>query len=127
MKPEKIATDAAPAAIGPYAQAIQYGELVFCSGQIGLVPGTRSLAGEDVAAQTRQALQNLSAVLAAAGSGLDRVLQTSVYLLDMGDFAAMNAVYEEMFAGWTPARATVAVAGLPLGARFEIACVASRR
>ncbi len=127
MTPTRIATDAAPAAIGPYAQAIQAGELVFCSGQIGLVPGTRSLSGEDVGSQTRQALQNLSAVLAAGGSGLDRVLQTTVYLLDMADFAAMNQVYEELFGDWKPARATVAVAGLPLGARFEISCVAARR
>ncbi len=127
MSPTRVSTDQAPAAIGPYAQAIQNGELLFCSGQIGLIPGTRSLAGEDVASQTRQALQNLSAVLAAGGSGLDRVLQTTVYLLDMADFTAMNAVYEEMFAGWTPARATVAVAGLPLGARFEVSCIAARR
>lgn len=121
-----VATEAAPAAIGPYAQAIEAGGLVYCSGQIGLVPGTRALAGDDIESQTRQALQNLSAVLEAAGSGLDRVVSTSVFLIDMADFPAMNKIYEEAFGGWTPARATVAVAALPMGARFEIACIAAR-
>ena len=127
MSPTPVSTPNAPAAIGPYSQAIVAGGMVYCSGQIGLVPGTRSLSGDDVASQTRQALGNLSAVLEEAGSGLDRVLQTTVYLADMADFAAMNAVYAEAFGGWAPARATVAVAGLPMNARFEVSCVALRR
>lgn len=122
-----IHSESAPAAIGPYAQAVTHGGLVYCSGQIGLVPGTKSLAGDDVATQARQALQNLSAVLAAAGSGLDRVVSATVYLLDMADFAAMNEVYAEAFQGWKPARATVAVSGLPMGCRVEISVIAALR
>ena len=124
VNPTVVSTPDAPAAIGPYSQAMVAGGTVYCSGQIGLVPGTSALVGEDVGSQTRQAIKNLSAVLVAAGSGLDRVLQTTVYLKDMADFAAMNAVYAESFGAWKPARATVAVAGLPLGARFEIAATA---
>lgn len=121
-----VSTTDAPAAIGPYSQAIVAGSMVYCSGQIGLIPGTRNLNGEDVATQTRQALQNLSAVLQEAGSSLSMVIQTTVYLADMSDFTAMNAVYAEMFGSWKPARATVAVAGLPMGARFEISAIAQR-
>lgn len=127
MSPRTVHTPDAPAAIGPYAQAVVSGGMVYCSGQIGLIPGTKALNGDDVASQTRQALQNLSHVLEAAGAGLDRVLQTTVYLVDMADFAAMNAVYAEAFGSWTPARATVAVAGLPLGARFEVSAIAALR
>lgn len=124
MTPTIVSTPDAPAAIGPYSQAIIAGDTVYCSGQIGLVPGQSALIGEDVASQTRQALQNLAAVLRAAGSGLDRVLQTTVYLKDMADFKEMNGLYAEAFGDWKPARATVAAAGLPLGARFEISAIA---
>lgn len=122
-----ISTTSAPAAIGPYAQAIVHGGLVYCSGQIPLDPVTAQVIDGDVAAQTRQVLANLEAVLVAAGSGLDCVLKTTVYLRDMADFAAMNGVYAERFGEWRPARATVAVAGLPRDVRVEIDCVAALR
>jgi 2-iminobutanoate/2-iminopropanoate deaminase len=123
----RIATDAAPQAIGPYSQAVSAGGLVFCSGQIALDPATGELAGSGVEEQTARALENLAAVLAAAGSGLDRVIKTTVYLLSMDDFAAMNSVYERLFAGHRPARAAVAVSGLPKGALVEIEAVALSR
>lgn len=122
-----IDTAGAPSAIGPYSQAIVHAGLVYCSGQIALDPGTGAVIEGDVAAQTRQVLANLEAVLLAAGSGLDRVLKTTVYLRDMADFSAMNGVYAERFGDWRPARATVAVAGLPRDVRVEIDCVAALR
>jgi 2-iminobutanoate/2-iminopropanoate deaminase len=121
-----VATDRAPEAIGPYAQAIAAGETLYCSGQIALDPATGELvAPDDVSAQTHRVMQNLQAVLEAGGSGFDRLLKTTIYLVDMGDFATVNAVY----AGYLgdappPARATVAVAALPKGARVEIDAVA---
>lgn len=127
MEPEVVATDFAPRAIGPYSQALVAGDWVFCSGQIALDPRTGELSGGDAAGQARQALANLARVLEAAGSGLDRVVKTTVFLADMGDFAAVNEVYAEAFAGHRPARSTVAVAGLPKGARFEVDAVALRR
>ena len=123
---EVIATDAAPAAIGPYSQALVHGELVFTSGQIGMDPASGELPDGGVEAQVRAALANLGAVLEAAGSGFDRVLKTTVYLVDMADFVAVNGVYAEVFGEARPARATVAVAGLPKGALFEIDAVAVR-
>ncbi len=119
-----IHTDEAPKAIGPYSQAIRAGGLIFCAGQIPLDPASMQLVEGDIEAQTRRALQNLSAVLAAAGSGLDRVVKTTVFLQDMGEFARMNAVYGQFFTGTPPARSTVQVAGLPRGARVEIECIA---
>jgi 2-iminobutanoate/2-iminopropanoate deaminase len=120
-----VSTDSAPKAIGPYSQAVVAGGLVHCSGQIALDPSSGQLVGADVAAQTERALENLSAVLAAAGSGRDRVLKCTVFLQDMADFPAMNEVYGRYFAaGEAPARSTVAVAGLPRGARVEIDCIA---
>jgi len=116
---------AAPAAIGPYSQAIVHGGLVYCSGQIALDPTTGTLVVADVAGETRQVLANLQAVLAAAGSKPSDVLKTTVYLVDMGDFPAMNEVYGPFFAPHKPARATVAVAGLPRGVRVEIECIAA--
>ena len=121
-----IRTDNAPAPVGPYSQATVFGDLVFTAGQIGLAPGTKEFAGADVESQTRRALENLKAVLEAAGSGLDKVLKTTVFLRDMGDFPAMNEVYAEYFAKEPPARSAVEVARLPLDALVEIECVAHR-
>ncbi|NWG21625.1 MAG: RidA family protein [Chloroflexi bacterium] len=120
-----VATAGAPQAIGPYAQAIIAGDLVFCSGQIPLTPDGTLVEG-DISAQTRQVLTNLTAVLAAAGSALDRVVKTTVFLADMGDFAAMNTVYAEFFPADPPARSTVQVARLPRDVRVEIEVVAIR-
>ena len=121
-----ISTTDAPAAIGPYSQAVVHGGLVYCSGQIPLDPASGTLVGgDDVAAQTRQVLTNLDAVLGAAGSSRAHVLRTGVFLRDMADFAAMNAVYAEFFGETRPARATVAVAGLPRDVRVEIDCIAA--
>lgn len=120
-----IHTDKAPAAIGPYAQAIACGDMIYTSGQIGLDPATGALAGDTVEAQTRRAIANLKAVLEAAGSGLDKVIKTTCFLQSMGDFAAFNAVYAELFPG-RPARSCVEVAALPRGALAEIEAVAVR-
>ena len=124
--PRAVASEHAPAAIGPYSQAIVWGELVLTSGQVALDPGRGELVGADVAAQTEQVLANLAAVLEAAGSSLSDVLRTTVFLTDMGHFQAMNAVYARHFPGLRPARSTVAVAGLPKGALVEIDCIARR-
>jgi 2-iminobutanoate/2-iminopropanoate deaminase len=120
-----IATADAPQAIGPYSQAITLDNLVFCSGQIPLTPAG-DLAEGDIADQTRQALANLKALLAASGSSLDRVLKTTVFLADMNDFAAMNAVYGEFFTADPPARSTVQVSRLPRDVRVEIEAIAVR-
>lgn len=117
----------APRAVGPYSQAILAGELVFCSGQIPLDPATGQLLEGDIAAQTGRVLDNLAAVLAAAGSDLAHVVKTTVFLADLGDFAAMNEAYATRFGEHRPARSTVQVAALPRGARIEIECVAVRR
>ena len=122
---ETISTDKAPGAIGPYSQAIKVNNLVFCSGQIPIDPATGEFVSQDVAGQTKQVLRNLSAVLEAAGSGLDKVVKTTVFLADMGDFAAMNDVYAEFFSENKPARATVQAARLPRDARVEIECIAT--
>ena len=124
---ETIATDGAPAAIGPYSQAVRAGNFLFLSGQIGLDPTTMELVAGGVAQQTDRVLRNLAAVLDAAGSSLGQVIKTTVYLADMGDFAAMNEVYARHFGDHRPARSTVAVAGLPKLARVEIDAVALRR
>jgi 2-iminobutanoate/2-iminopropanoate deaminase len=121
---EPIRTDAAPGAIGPYSQAITTGSLVFASGQIGTDPASGKLAGESAREQVRQVLANVEAVLAAAGSGLDRVVKTTIFLVDMADFESVNAVYTELMPQPFPARSTVAVAALPRGARVEIECIA---
>jgi 2-iminobutanoate/2-iminopropanoate deaminase len=125
MERAVVQTPDAPQAIGPYSQAINAGNLVFCSGQIPLTPDGALIEG-DVAAQTRQVLTNLQAVLTAAGSSLDQVVKTTVFLADMGDFAAMNAVYAEFFPANPPARSTVQVARLPRDARVEIEAIAVR-
>jgi 2-iminobutanoate/2-iminopropanoate deaminase len=120
-----ISTGDAPQAIGPYSQAIAIDNLVFCSGQIPLRPDGTVLEG-DIAAQARQVLTNLKAVLEASGSSLDRVLKTTVFLADMNEFAAMNAVYAEFFTADPPARSTVQVARLPRDVRVEIEAIALR-
>jgi len=119
-----IATKDAPAAIGPYSQAVTYGGLVFLSGQLGIVPAT-GIIPEDFAAQARQALSNLRAVVEAAGSDLTRVLSVDVYLIDMGRFAEFNAIYSPYFTSHKPARAAVAVAALPREAQVEVRVVAA--
>ncbi len=120
-----VRTDKAPAAIGPYSQAIACGGFLFCSGQIPLDPATGKMVDGGIDAQTERVLRNLEAVLAAAGSSLAAVVKTTVYLADLGDFPAMNAVYGKFFAAEPPARATVQAAKLPAGARVEIDAIAS--
>jgi len=122
---EVIRSDEAPAAIGPYSQAIESGGLIWVSGQIPLDPGTGLLVEGGIEEQTRRALLNLKAVLAAGGSGLDRVLRVTVYLADMDDFAAFNGAYAQFFGTEPPARACVEVSALPRGARVEIDAVAA--
>jgi 2-iminobutanoate/2-iminopropanoate deaminase len=121
---ESIRTDRAPQAIGPYSQAIRSGDLLFLSGQVGLDPKTGALVEGGLEAETTRALQNLEAVLEAAGAGLDRVVRTTVFLVDLGDFQAMNAIYARAFGDTRPARSTVQVSALPRGARVEIDAIA---
>jgi 2-iminobutanoate/2-iminopropanoate deaminase len=122
-----IATPNAPAANGPYAQAIKLGDILYTSGQIPIDPATGILVGSDITAQTTQVLKNLNAVLAAAGMTFANVVKTTVFLKDMADFAAMNAVYSQHFSGVFPARSTVQVAALPKDALVEIECIAHDR
>ncbi|HEY5159626.1 MAG TPA: Rid family detoxifying hydrolase [Gaiellaceae bacterium] len=121
-----VRTEAAPAPFqgAPYSQAIVAAGLVFVSGQLGLAPGETTLEQKDIEAQTRQVLENVKAILERAGSGLDRLLKTTVFLTDLADFALMNAVYSEYVGEQPPARATVQVAALPSGALVEIEAVA---
>lgn len=119
-----VSTDRAPAAIGPYSQAVRAGGFVFLSGQIPLDPSTGQLVEGDIEAQTEQVMKNLEAVLAAAGSSFASVVRATIYLVDLGDFARVNAVYGARFPNDPPARATVQVAALPKGARVEIDLVA---
>jgi 2-iminobutanoate/2-iminopropanoate deaminase len=121
---ENIATTQAPQAIGPYSQAVRTGPWLFLSGQIGLAPGSSELVAGGVVAETRQVLNNLRAVLTAAGAGLDDVVRTTIYLVDLNDFSRVNEVYADFFRAPYPARATVGVAALPRGARVEIDAVA---
>ncbi len=121
---ETIIAPKAPAALGPYSAAVKVGELIFTSGQIPADPATGELAPGGIAQQTEQSLKNLSAVLEAAGSGLDQVIKTTCFLTDMADFAAFNAAYGKYFSDHKPARSTVAVKALPKGALVEIECVA---
>lgn len=121
---KRIATEKAPAAVGPYSQAIQCGDFLFCSGQIGLEPATGEFVGPGLEEQTRRALANLAAVLAEAGLSPSHVVKTTVFLQDMGQFAAMNAIYAEFFGEHRPARSAVEASGLPKGAVFEIEAIA---
>lgn len=124
MKPTAIATKDAPAAIGPYSQAVRSGDLVFLSGQIPLDPKTGALIQDTITVETERVLDNVAAVLAAAGCSFADVLKTTIYLTDLGDFAAVNEAYGKRFTGTPPARATVQVTALPKGARVEIDAVA---
>jgi 2-iminobutanoate/2-iminopropanoate deaminase len=124
MEKQIIATDKAPAAIGPYSQGVRIGDLIYTAGQAGLVPGTKEFAGPDIESQTRQTLENIKAILKAGGSCMKHVLKTTVFMMDLGEFARMNAVYGEFFPEHPPARSTVQVAAIPLGARVEIEAVA---
>ncbi len=121
---EIVATDKAPQAIGPYSQAVKVGPLVYTAGQIGIDPATGEIVPGGVEAETRQALTNLKHVLEAAGSSLDLVIKTTVFLRDINDFAKMNAVYAEFFTAGFPARSAVQAAALPKGAAVEIEAVA---
>jgi 2-iminobutanoate/2-iminopropanoate deaminase len=124
MQRQIVSTDKAPAAVGPYSQGVQAGDFIFTAGQLGIVPGSKAFAGPDIESQTRQALENLKAVLEAAGSCLKHVVKTTVFLADMGEFGRMNAVYAEFFPDKPPARSAVQAAALPLGGRVEIEAVA---
>jgi 2-iminobutanoate/2-iminopropanoate deaminase len=125
MTRQIISTDKAPAAVGPYSQAVTRDGLVYTAGQIGLDPQTGKLVEGGIQAQARQALTNLQAILEAAGTSLGHVLKTTVFLQDIGDFQAMNQVYAQFFPGDPPARSAVQVAALPLGALVEIEAVAT--
>ena len=124
---ETVDTDRAPRTIGPYSQAVVADGWIFCSGQIALDPAGGEVVGGEVSLQTDQVMKNLAAVLQAGGASLATVAKTTVFLVDMADFAAMNEVYGRHFGDHRPARATVAVAGLPRGVRVEIECVARVR
>ena len=121
-----VATENAPAAIGPYAQAITAGDLVFCSGQIPLDPATNQIVEGGIETQTRRVLDNLAAVLQAAGSSLAQVVKTTIFLADMNDFGTVNMIYGDYFRSEPPARATVQVARLPRDVRVEIEAIALR-
>jgi 2-iminobutanoate/2-iminopropanoate deaminase len=124
MKLKVITTEKAPAAIGPYSQAIQAGGLLFCSGQIPLDPVSGEIVAGDVQRQAEQVMENISAVLSAAGAGFNDVVKATVFLVEMGDFGAVNEVYGRYFSGHKPARSTVAVKDLPRGVLLEIEVIA---
>lgn len=125
MSKQTVHTKNAPAAIGPYSQAVTHGDLIFVSGQLPLNPETKEM-DDDVAAQTRQSMNNIRAILAEAGFSMDQVLRCGIFVTDLADFATVNEVYATFFSADYPARATVQVAALPLGARVEIDAVAGR-
>jgi 2-iminobutanoate/2-iminopropanoate deaminase len=124
MAKEIIATDKAPKAIGPYSQAVRAGGVLFCSGQIPLDPATGEMVTGDIARQAERVMENIGAVLAAAGLGFGDVVKSTIFLADLGDFAAVNEVYGRRFVGDPPARSTVEVKGLPKGAGVEIEVIA---
>jgi len=124
MKKEVVSTDQAPAAIGPYSQAMKINGMIFVSGQIAIDPATGSIVDGDVQAQTRQVLNNVKAVLEAAGSSLDKVAKTTVYITDMDNFSKVNEIYAEFFIAQPPARACVEVSRLPKGVSIEIEAIA---
>ena len=120
-----VSTEKAPKALGPYSQAIKAGGFVWCSGQIPIDPAAGAVTATTIEGQTRQAIENLKQVLEAAGAGLDRVVKTTVFIKDMNDFAALNAVYAELFGATKPARSCVEVARLPKDVKLEIEAVAA--
>ncbi|MBN2467162.1 MAG: RidA family protein [Deltaproteobacteria bacterium] len=122
-----IATDKAPAAIGPYSQAVKADGFIFCSGQLGIDPVTGMLVGDDIESQTRQVLNNIRALLGACGLDLTTVVKTTIFLADLDNFPVVNAIYGKEFGDHTPARATVEVSRLPLDALIEIECIAQMR
>jgi 2-iminobutanoate/2-iminopropanoate deaminase len=122
---EAISTSKAPAALGPYSQAVRWGDLIFVSGQIPIDPATTQVVGEDATAQTERVMKNLAAILEAAGASLGQVLKTTVYLRDLNDFGKMNEVYARFFSAQPPARATVQVARLPRDVSVEIEVIAA--
>lgn len=124
MDKKVVSTDKAPEAIGPYSQAVTAGDLVYCSGQVPLEPGTGELVEGAIGEQTRRCLDNLGAVLLAAGTSFERVVKVTAYLVDMGEFPEFNEAYAGFFSTDPPARATVGVAALPKGARVEVDCIA---
>lgn len=124
MKLLAVTTDKAPAAIGPYSQAVKFGNTLFCSGQIPLDPATGEMVAGGIADQTEMVMNNIDAVLSASGVGFDDIIKTTIYLVDMADFAAVNEVYGKCFGNHKPARSTVAVKSLPRGALVEIEVVA---
>ena len=126
MERDAIVSHDAPAPIGPYSQAIRIGADLFCSGQVALDPATGQLVEGDVSVQATRVLDNIGAVLGAAGYDFDDVVKTTIFLIDMNDFAAVNTIYEQYFNASKPARSTVAVAGLPRGARLEIEVLARK-
>jgi len=125
LRKQIISTENAPAAVGPYSQAVRVGDLIYSAGQIALVPETGKLIEGDIEAQTRQVMENLAAVLQAAGSSLTQVVKTTIFVTDISDFAKVNQVYGSFFQDNPPARSTVQVAALPLGANVEIEVVAT--
>jgi len=126
MEKREVRTSNAPEPVGPYSQAVIAGELVFCSGQLALEPETGTLVDKDIESETAQVMENLIAVLEAAGSSLERVVKTTIYLTDMNDFTRVNEVYGNYFKAIPPARATVQVSNLAKGAHVEIDCIAVR-
>lgn len=126
MELKAFNTDSAPAAIGPYSQAMTAGEMVFVSGQLGMDPKTGEMAGDDLKSQARQAMENLKNIIIDSGLTLSNVASVDVFLTNMGDFADFNLIYQEYFAGHKPARAVVEIKALPKGGCVEIKCVACR-
>lgn len=124
MDKEVIHTDAAPGVVGPYSQGVRAGGFIFTAGQIALDPVSGKMVGDTIEEQTRRVLENLKAVLEAAGSGMHKVVKTTVFITDMAQFARMNAVYTEYFPAPYPARSTLPMAALPLGGLVEIECIA---
>jgi 2-iminobutanoate/2-iminopropanoate deaminase len=126
MSHQSVVSECAPAPIGPYSQAVRSGKTLYCSGQIALDPASGNLIDGDVSAQAEQVMKNLGAVLEAAGYDYGDVVKTTIFLVEMSDFAAVNAIYGKYFDASKPARSTVAVAGLPRNARVEIDCIARK-
>jgi len=126
MATRTVSTDKAPRAIGPYSQAVVASDLIFTSGQIPLDPATQQMVEGDVRAQTERVMDNLEAVLDAAGAGFEQVVKATIYVVDLGDFATVNEIYGKRFPRSPPARSTVQVAALPKGARVEIELIARR-